>query len=507
MKKILYITLSLLLLLTSCDLDKKQSGTIGTADGLQSMEDVANMRNNLYVRLRGMYDGFDIYLGELQTDIFHPSIGFGNRGGTEYRWEQQASWDDAESKWSSSYSITAVANYLLGQIEKLETTLELTDAEKTTLELYKGECYFMKAITLFELMQRFAPAYDAATASSDLGVIIEKTYEPTSDITKYKPRSTVAEVYAYIDECLDIAKAGIASEEGVVASEYLTIDAVNAMAARIALTKGDYDAAIQYSTGLINSGTYPLIEAKDTTKHTALWANDSGEECIMQLYADYPAESVPVSLSYGYISKAADGKYSPDYILEKWILDLYSINDIRAYIWFTEQTLTYGTIVGDAVLLNKFPGNRTLQSPDVATSSHIHKIKPYRIAEQYLIAAEAYAMKGDVTNGAKYLNELRESRIADYISAEYSLDGLIDEVANERVRELIGEGFRFFDLKRRGEGFARSEVQNPDVTDNATNPNISLRVVSADDPRFLWPIPQAEIDANPQIKGQQNPGY
>ena len=52
-------------------------------------------------------------------------------------------------------------------------------------------------------------------------------------------------------------------------------------------------------------------------------------------------------------------------------------------------------------------------------------------------------------------------------------------------------------------GMTRSDIQNSDVVfQRGTDLSIA-----ADDYRWLWPIPQAEIDSNPQVKPQQNPGY
>ena len=126
------------------------------------------------------------------------------------------------------------------------------------------------------------------------------------------------------------------------------------------------------------------------------------------------------------------------------------------------------------------------------------------------IAAEAYARRGESGDEAKacqHLNALRAKRIADYNAKSYSGDAVLDEVKKERVRELFGEGFRLTDLKRWGQGFTRSEAQDKNIITQANSTNYELLSMPASDPRWLWPIPQAEIDANPQIKDQQNDGY
>lgn len=226
----------------------------------------------------------------------------------------------------------------------------------------------------------------------------------------------------------------------------------------------------------------------------------------MQLYADYAASSLPSSLDYYYISMNADGIYAPDYIPEQWIIDLYPDNDIRT-LWFGQHTLTYQNINGNAVILKKFPGNKKLQDPSKATSDYINKIKLFRIAEQYLIAAEAYAYSGDEDNANEYLNGLLAARELMHEEVYYKGDGLKEAIKTERVKELIGEGYRFYDLKRYGQGFARSAAQNASIITNAGSTQTELFSTNASDFRWLWPIPQAEIDSNPQISEQQNPGY
>ena len=273
---------------------------------------------------------------------------------------------------------------------------------------------------------------------------------------------------------------------------------------------------------MVDGGKYPLISfvgidptaegadkkvAKVVEDFTELWTNDSGEECIMQLYADYAASSVPSSIDAGYVSLNANGIYAPDYIPEQWIVDMYSGEDIRGAIWFEEHTLTYQSLTGNAVILTKFPGNRSLQDPSVTTSSHIQKIKPFRIAEQYLIAAEAYAALGNDEAAYDYYSKLVAARTLGFEGRAITGEALKKAIKDERVKELIGEGFRFYDLKRYGEGFVRTAAQNAEIITGAGSELTELMNCSATNFRWLWPIPQAEIDSNPQIAEQQNPGY
>ena len=102
---------------------------------------------------------------------------------------------------------------------------------------------------------------------------------------------------------------------------------------------------------------------------------------------------------------------------------------------------------------------------------------------------------------------LRKSRIPGYEERSYSGAELIKQIKDERTKELFGEGFRFTDLKRWNEGFKRSEAQDKNIINNAGSANTELLAKDASDFRWVWPVPQAEIDSNPQIKEQQNKGY
>ena len=132
----------------------------------------------------------------------------------------------------------------------------------------------------------------------------------------------------------------------------------------------------------------------------------------------------------------------------------------------------------------------------------------------YLIAAEAGAHLGGekLTQGNKYLNDFCKKRYSGYTDKTYpTKDLLVYQVLLERKREFIGEGMLWSDLRRTHQGFQRESTFDIDEEYNKIN-NIMFKYgmnlkYDADDYRFVWPIPKDEIDANPQLKGQQNPGY
>lgn len=151
------------------------------------------------------------------------------------------------------------------------------------------------------------------------------------------------------------------------------------------------------------------------------------------------------------------------------------------------------------------PGNPVF---DVTLQAIKNMPKILRLSEMYLIKAEAAQLSGQPEIANEALRDLRRARILGYNNPDYSGDELRDEIRLERTRELIGEGFRMSDLRRWGLGFKR----NPNYPISSGMPALFRELdknlsYSPGDHRLVWPIPQDEMETNPQIAGQQNPGY
>lgn len=122
-----------------------------------------------------------------------------------------------------------------------------------------------------------------------------------------------------------------------------------------------------------------------------------------------------------------------------------------------------------------------------------------RLAEMYLIAAEAAMEQGNNEEAAMYITNLRARAIIPGKEAEMAVtatDINLDFIFEERAKELGGEGHRWYDLKRRGLLLERVRMYNFDAA-----PNIK-------EMHLVRPIPQTQIDrvSNPG-DFPQNPGY
>ena len=263
----------------------------------------------------------------------------------------------------------------------------------------------------------------------------------------------------------------------------------------------DYETALLKAKTLIDSGTYALMS--DAAAYAKGWKDDNLTETIWRIAMTGPDD---YGNTYGYFiynTTGEDGNDDPQYIPEDWVLDLYDQeNDIRYGAYFDEREVSV-RITGTITLFVKYPGNPLLYSK---VSNYAHMPKVFRISEMYLIAAEAaYNIGGQDAVACKYLNDLRAKRIKGYEAQNYNGAALRNEIRDERTRELYGEGFRLNDLKRWHIGFTRSAGQDPSLLQQGENYAVCTR--EADDPYFLWPIPEDEIQANPQMKNEQNEAY
>lgn len=339
------------------------------------------------------------------------------------------------------------------------------------------------------------------------GAQIVTTYNPSGDISTYPGRSTLAETYDLIESDLDQAYNRIKRYEQAGHTDnlapnavYLSSYAVEALQARVALVKGDYQTALTKAKDVINSGIYTLTP---DSLYANLWTNDEGSEIIFQPYM--ATDELGGSTGLRYIS---DSQTSADYIPTATTWAQYDEGDIRFDAFFTiYQNLDVSGTQTPAYIFNKWPGNPTLRTG--TANNIVNKSKAFRLSEMYLIAAEADARLNNVAEGSQYLNALRSQRITNYTNGTYAnASTLLTDVLSEREKELLGEGFRMSDLRRLGLGFQRyaNHPENTDLNNLVVAQGRALSYV-ANDHRYTWPIPTSEMNANPNLAGQQNPGY
>jgi len=135
---------------------------------------------------------------------------------------------------------------------------------------------------------------------------------------------------------------------------------------------------------------------------------------------------------------------------------------------------------------------------------YLHNVPYIRLPEILLIAAEAYSeMPGYDSEALSFLNQEYSKRTLTTLT-DLSGNQLKEVIFNERRRELALEGHGIWDYLRKNKSFTRDEshitvLTIDPTTEEGRNSEHFYKVVS--------PIPITEMDANPNIRDQQNPGY
>jgi hypothetical protein len=486
---------------TSCKkLELTPFTAIPTEDAFKTVRDAQTWNNGIYAFLRGRQYGAYTITQDVQADQLNASLAYGNRNGAPHRWGDSFQAGETTDKWSAYYSAIANINLI---IQGYTTITPNTAAETASLNKYKGDAYLARAYYYHQLALRFCKAYNPTTATTDLGLPLVLTY--INPIYAELPsRATLKATFDQILADIAIAKPLLSSTAGVQGAVSFNIDVANALEARILLDMQDWTGAYNLSNALIVGNKYPLLNTAAALK--AYWHTDTRQESILQLFTSTAAgEGVntnSIYLGFTVGTGGAANYFTPDFIPTKKILDTYADNDFRKAIYFEPkrviiENITYNNTIQ---LVNKYPGNPALFTS--TNTNYAHAPKVFRIAEQYLIAAEAAANGGNPSNALTALNALRVSR---GLEALVGLTGtpLTQAIRDERTRELAFEGFRLFDMKRWGLGFTGREAQNVNVIN--TGANFNLLTIDAANPKFTWGLPPSEITINSNLT--QNPGW
>lgn len=514
MKKI-YLFLALAAgVLTSCDMDKDPVGSLPDDSALITPYNFQSARTALYSGLKSSIAGSFYNAPEIQCDGFDAVAGFSNKLGEFYRWNFTTQTSDFSTVYGNYQAIIARANYIIDSYNKCDMSNKnvFPDQEDPysgnpgmpAVNAAKGDAFFLRAYSIFMLSQYFCADYDATTANNEnTGVSYRLDYAPSPDASTYPGRKTLAETFMQVKNDLDSA-AKYVTEAGAPRSSYISTDAITALRARMALAMDDYETAAREAEILITSGVYTL--ASNVNEIASMWQNDRADEAILQLPTT-SASDLP--LATGLIYQPYQTGAVPDYIPTQTLVDLYSDNDYRKQVYFNSVNIVTNTGgVGTVYALNKYLLNGRLYQGLGGAEAAKGCVEPqvFRIAEMYLIAAEAYAnMPDGLSTATYYLNELMRNRIADFEDRNYaSVEGFMAELRNERTREMVAEGTRLFDIKRWHIDMERGVPQQQDLC-MLPGEGTTIMNVPADSPRLTWPIPKHEIDVNKKIV--QNPGY
>lgn len=483
----------LLLAFASCskkELEKNPYNTIALAESFKTLKDAKTWDNGIYSYLRGRVYGIYTFSTDVQSDMLNATLDFGNRNGSPHRWDFTSDDYTLRDVWAGYYSGITNTNIVIDGYENIKLTLPADIAE---LDRYKGDAHLARAFYYHQLVQLYAKPYEPATAATDLGVPLVLKY----DVNATPARATVKAVYDQILVDLAQAKTLLASVAGAQGSTRFTKDVVTALEARVKLNMQDWAGAKTAADALISSGTYPLITSQSA--FNAYWQTDTKTESILQLQTTAPSELANTNNIY--LGLAANGKYTPDFVPSQWVVDMYEPTDIRKAAYFAQLPVrVQGVDYPNTWLVTKFQGNPALFTGTLTNYEQAPKV--FRIAEMYLISAEAGAHLNSADAIVK-LNALRAARGASILATTLTGTPLMNAIKDERTRELAFEGFRLLDLKRWHQGVTRHDPQNTAMLN--VGPLYTSLTKPADDPKFVWGIPANDYTINRNIV--QNPGW
>ena len=493
MKKYFNITLISILIIsvTACDdLEYEPINQLSNEKVLNSPELLFNVTIGTYSRLRELR-----YVRNRQAAQEFPSddgVWVKNSGDNRmltYSYQHIVNSSVSTQFWQEAYQGIYSANKVIEAIND--------DASPQMLQL-KGENLFLRALMHFDLVRMFSRPYSHGT--DNLGVMIRDN----ADVTALPPRSTVKETYEFIEQ--DLLKAAELMSEDKPAI-FASTDVTWALLARLYLYMEQNEKAIEYADKVIDSEKYELLDTEQFSQYFTIFPENNpetifaikilptenmGKASIGSLYhgnggwGEMFASKTYRELLYQNPNDARTNFIDPDYLLDGEGNKIPDPTEEAGYQIRQRDGLSQ-------YFVNKYTnegGISMLASPIVI-----------RLAEMYLIKAEAYAkLSGMEAKAIEMVNIIRERAglSGDQLFSVNDLkgyDSVLDVVLDERRLELAWEGHRSFDLYRNMRNMDRSYVQpfgwsGPKSIAYNSNSIVHL-------------IPESEIALNPNLV--QNP--
>lgn len=353
----------------------------------------------------------------------------------------------AQQYWNNGYHQIYCANAVL---EGCQNAINLPAEDK---QQFVGEASFIRALVHFYLLNLFG----------EIPFITTTNHEQNKLATPMDKQLVYEKIVADLEKAIELLPENYIDPERVRPVK----TTASALLARVYLYQGSWQQAEATASTVINNPAY--IWETDLDKiflkesKTTIWqfspksAGDNANEGAVFILASGPPPFVGLSLD---------------------LVAAFGENDLRKSHWI--GTVTDGESTWHYAYKYK-------QNTNTGTSLEYSVVM--RLAEQYLIRAEAKARQGNLAGAKLDLNKVRNRAGLPNSSATTGEEVILEIMEQRRLEFFTEYGHRFFDLKRTG----RSNTILP-----SSKPGW-------DDKDNLWPIPEAEVLANPNMT--QNPGY
>lgn len=348
--------------------------------------------------------------------------------------------------WKAAYSYIYQCNICIEGLQKS------TGVSENVTNRLTGEVQFVRALCYFYLVNLYGNVPLVLSSNAEVNAAL--------------PRSAASDIYAQM--VTDLQSAGsLLSNDG--ANTTPSSFAARALLARVYLYKKEWNQAETIATSIIASSKYSLQNDLNSV------FKSNSPETIFQWAPVVANNNAPE----GNIFIPPSGFVRPTYKICTVLLDAFESNDLRKTAWLKMVTLSGQTYY--------YP-----YKYKVLTSSRITEYNiVLRLAEQYLIRAEARAQQNNISGAVADINMIRARAGLPALSSAMSKDQCMAAIEQERRIEFFTEwGHRWLDLKRTNRADAvLSAVKGAEwqTTDG------------------LYPIPQSELQTDANLV--QNPGY
>lgn len=470
MKNTSYKSISMAVLLSvgigfGCNvLDQNPQFQIATSEAFSNPINAEATLNGLYNEAQLVYNWRAQTIGELASDLVQ-SIDTWDNFNVIDEFRQTPDNTEVDDMYTQVYRTIDLANNIIAFAPTV------TGLDQGRIDDMLGQAYTFRGMMYFELAKYFG---GIPNKYGELGVVIET--EPSIGVTaaSYNSRATLQATWDQIKSDLEQGERLLPDTRAsnFLSRSRLVKSAATAMLARYYLYNDQWAQAETYATQVINQGSYTLVKP-----FSNIFRTEFSSESVFEMHYNVVDFS---GLRQWYFPASLNGRgglsFHPPFGAE---LLARQGTDSRS------ELIDFNPAFGGVYYSTKF---NLIQN-----ASNVPVI---RIAEMFLIRAEARALQNNISGGLEDLNLVRNR--ADLPNAAASTgDELVNLVLDERRFEFAIEGHRFFDMTRTGR--AINAFTNLPRTTGA-----SLYSIGSVE-KYVFPIPTSEMLTNSNMI--QNPAY
>lgn len=441
------------------ELSPQQS--VANESALETIGDFESSITAVYNGLSGAnyYGRYFVLVPDVMSDDVkqHPSA---NRAKDYAEYSAVVGDGIAEGLWAEMYQNINNINAIINTQVDIPSTLQ------DDYNHIVGEALTLRGLIYFDMVRMFAQHYSFTSDASHLGVPLVLEFDKDGEPS----RASVNAVYDQVISDMTKGIAQMSDDTRSGSTSTLSKTAGKALLSRVYLYKDDLANAESTATEVINSTKYSLT---DNANYLASWASDYSDESIFEMSMTESDNNGSDALGRMYIVEGYG-----DYLPSNDVVSLIPADDVRSG-WFIEDTFLDGDYA--PFRMNKYPSINGDNNTIVM-----------RLSELYLIRAEARARQNDDTAQGD-IDMIRQRAQPTAANVTATGQALIDEVMLERRKELCFEGQRLWDLMRHKQDVIRTQCTS------------SICEINYPNEKVILPIPEAELDANPNI--EPNPGY